>query len=42
MFWFIVGHYKNTKETEDIEIIIRTVQESPNESKAHLTLFGLV
>lgn len=37
-YWQFLGSI----EAEDVEIIIRTVQESPNENKAHLALFGLI
>ncbi|WP_300726686.1 hypothetical protein [uncultured Bacteroides sp.] len=33
--------FKGAIEQEDVSIIINTIKESPNESKAHLALYGL-
>lgn len=36
-FW----QFKGIIEDNDVEIIIHAIQESPNENKAHLALYGL-
>lgn len=38
---FSTWKYLGSVESEDVEIILRTVKESPNETQEHLAMFGL-